>query len=586
MSQGVRGSPRSPVFIGLAAIAMAVPLAVLAGAAGPYDDPKAWSLPLLVAATVVVGLVRSRTLPGREGPADDGPGRVLCWTIAASLGWWFITTAVSIAPGQSLLGVFGRGMGLITIGAAALVFFVVRIECRSARAMWGLIDAALLGSVPVCVLALGQAAGWDPLPGSWDPAVVDLGVRSTLGQHTFLGSYLVVLVPLAAGRLDSALRACRAAESVAGARGVPVAALVTGAVWTAGALGLVELASGWDPGWWLLVPWGIAGAAVWALVGAAARERPGSPIAVALLALLLLMQVAVVVLSRARGALLATLLGLVVAGVAMLAGRRARKMLALSAATAGLVVLGIGLLNVPDSPLAPLARIGVLSRLSHVTDVGRGTPGWFRLRVWKGIASGWRRQLAGEEVVPDTRPVLRSVIGYGPETQLLVLEPFSRPSLGVRRAGGSGWRGQYLVDRAHNALLDQLVTGGLVGAGLWLTLVGSLIAVGVSRVRRASPGEEWSIRWACLAAVMAHIAEGQVGVETVAPLVLFWMAAGLLSTPPWSPPPTPRPDSPSSRRSAWLLAVVAVSLAAVLIAWLGTRWLLASMWYADGVRLQ
>ena len=51
------------------------------------------------------------------------------------------------------------------------------------------------------LLPLPKAIGWDPLPESWDPAVARLTVRSTLGQHIFLGSYLVILIPLAVGRL-------------------------------------------------------------------------------------------------------------------------------------------------------------------------------------------------------------------------------------------------------------------------------------------------------------------------------------------------------------------------------------------------
>jgi len=167
---------------------MAVPLAVLGGAAGPYDDPKSWALPILVAVTALARLVRAPVSPPRESSTEDRAARALRWAILASLGWSLITTVTSIAPGQSVVGSFGRGMGLLTVGSGAVLFFLVHSECRRPEAARALIDAALLGSAPVCLLALGQAIGWDPLPRAWDPAVAALTVRSTFGQHIFLGS--------------------------------------------------------------------------------------------------------------------------------------------------------------------------------------------------------------------------------------------------------------------------------------------------------------------------------------------------------------------------------------------------------------
>ena len=183
---------------------LGVPVAVLGTAAGPYDDPKAWALPILVALTGLAWLIQRRERP--DG-VPDRPGRWLGGIVAAYFLWWIVTTLTSLAPWQSLLGNFGRGLGLLTFGSAILLFPLVRSECRSPRAVRALIDAALLGSAPVCVLALGQALGWDPLPKGWDPAVARLTVRSTFGQHIFLGSYLAALIPIAAARLEWGLRA-------------------------------------------------------------------------------------------------------------------------------------------------------------------------------------------------------------------------------------------------------------------------------------------------------------------------------------------------------------------------------------------
>ena len=185
--------------VGLRAVVLGVPLAVLGSATGPYDDPKAWALPILVALTGLLWVISRRN--GRAGRVTvSAPGtRWVVGVVAAYALWWVVTAAVGLAPVQSIFGNFGRGFGLLTLGSGILLFPLVWSECRSPRAAAALIDAALLGSAPVCVLALAQAAGWDPLPVAWDPAIRSLPVRSTFGQHIFLGSYLVALIPLAAG---------------------------------------------------------------------------------------------------------------------------------------------------------------------------------------------------------------------------------------------------------------------------------------------------------------------------------------------------------------------------------------------------
>ncbi len=192
---------------------LAVPLAVLDGATGPYDDPKAWALPILVAATIVAWLAQTRDARALWPAVPDRRGRALRFIVLGCALWSVVATLTSVAPGLSLFGNFGRGMGLFSTGAAIALFFVVQGVCRTRESVRDLVDAALLGSAPICLLALGQAAGWDPFPRAWDPAVAGLSVRSTFGQHIPLGGYLAILIPLAGARLESSWRAWRAAPA-------------------------------------------------------------------------------------------------------------------------------------------------------------------------------------------------------------------------------------------------------------------------------------------------------------------------------------------------------------------------------------
>lgn len=574
--------PPTLALAGLCSVALGVPLAVLPGAAGPYDDPKAWALPVLVALTALAWVIQRRD--GLSLPAVGPAGRR--WgvpaVVAAYAAWWVITTLASLAPGQSLLGNFGRGLGLLSFGAAILLFPLAWSECRSPRATRAVIDAALLGSVPVCVLALGEAAGWNPLPVGWDPAVASLTVRSTFGQHIFLGSYLVALIPLALARLDWGLREPPREEAESGPEaGRHRRDLVAGAGWVAGAIGLVALASRWDLAWWLLIAWGVLGGGAAALAGSLGGAIP--LLSVPVVGALLAGQLSVVILSQARGAFLGMLAGLSVAGFALLARRRAWKLL--SAAAVALVAVGllVGALNLPDSPVASLRAAPLLGRLSRLAEARPGSPGWFRLQVWQGTLEGWQRQLGGEVLVPGLPPLVRSLVGYGLETQLVTLDRLALPRLGVLLARGDGWRAQYIVDRAHNVVLDHLVTGGLIGVGLWALLIGALLVAGVARARAAASPAEEVVRIGALGVIVAHVVEGQVGIATPMPLALFWVAAALATLPSWSERPGPPPAAPS-RRAWWMAAVVAAGGAAVLVVWLETRWLLGSLAYAHGVR--
>jgi hypothetical protein len=569
-------------------VVLGVPLAVLGRAAGPYDDPKAWALPILVGLIAVAWVVRARHDGAPIPSAPDGRARILGWIVLACLAWWVVTTVTSVAPPQSVLGSFGRGTGLLAVGSAALLFFLVRSDVRTARGVRSLVDLALLGSVPVCVVALGQAAGWNPLPKPWDPAIAPMTVRSTLGSHIFLGSYLVVLIPLAAARLEWACRD----RVEAGAWSSPTSAqwvrTLAAAAWVAGAVALIGLTPSWPALFWALIPWGIVGATAWTLRGDRGETTGDSVLTAALMAGLLVVQVVVVVLSRGRGAFIGMVVGVSVTVLAFLIRRRAWR--TLTASTLGLLALIVFLvlLNVPNSPLGRVGKLPLLSRLSEITNVQRGSPGWVRLQVWKGIADGWSRQIRGEEMIPGVSPRVRSLIGYGPETQLLVLEPLTTPFLGLLPTRGEGWRARYVFDRSHNVLLDHLVTEGLIGAGLWILLIGGLIAVGIARMRQSTTAGETIMRLGALGAVLGHVAEGQVGIATPLVLALFWLAAALLTSPPWDAPPPAESRvvqrAPMGAASVWSTALVVTIVLTALVGWMGTRWLLASVAYADGTR--
>src|SRR5262249_9553251 len=146
-----------------------------------------------------------------------------------------------------------RGFGLLTVLAGLALFPLAQTECRTGEITRSLTDAALLGSAAVCLLGIGQAFGLDGLPGTVDVATRSLRVRATLGQHVFLGGYLVLVLPLAAARFIS----------VDAGQRVAYRTLTLATIWIAGVPLLVWLASA-RPTYWPLLPlWGIVAALAW-----------------------------------------------------------------------------------------------------------------------------------------------------------------------------------------------------------------------------------------------------------------------------------------------------------------------------------
>jgi tetratricopeptide (TPR) repeat protein len=568
-------------------VLLAVPLAYLWEAAGPYDDPKAWALQILAMLTGLAWLATASGTHAREATSSDVPSRVVGVVVLGLLLWTAITTVTSIAPLQSLLGTFGRGIGFVTIASAILLFFVIQAECRSPRAVQSLVDAALVGSVPVCVLALAQAVGWDPLPKPWDPAVASLTVRSTFGSHIFLGSYLVVLIPLTVARLDWAFRQRKESGRWLRPRTVDWVRTVVFSVWVIGSVTLIGLASHWSLLAWTLVPWGIVGAVGWTINSDTPDRVPDTSLTVSLLCAGLAGQVLVVILSQARGAFIAMLFGLSVVSFAFLIRRRAWKTLAAAALGLCVAVVFLALLNLPDSPAAPLRKVLLLSRLGEISDIKRGSPGWVRLQVWNGIIDGWDRHFRGEEIIPGFSPRVRSAIGYGPDTQLLALAPLTTPFLRSLQAHTAAWRAQYAIDRAHNIVLDHLVTEGLVGACWYLVVAATIITVGTRRIRASVVAGEATLRIGALGAILGHLADGQVGIATSMSLALFWMGAALLTGPRWRVMTERSRVKADERRTIprWrTVALVAAGVLTLVLGWASTRSLLASIAYAEATR--
>ncbi|MHB0878817.1 MAG: O-antigen ligase family protein [Anaerolineae bacterium] len=176
--------------------AAAVPLACNPWGSSAFELPKAVLLRLLVLALVVMALRERVSGSGRR--ASDGPasGGLLHWAAAAYLAAIILATVTSWEPRVSLLGSLARQQGLLTQGCYVFLFLLTAAALRRPEQIGRLWRTLVWASAPVVIYGLAQALGVDPLGWRSDGTSP---VVSTLGRSNFVGSYLVLAMPLTAG---------------------------------------------------------------------------------------------------------------------------------------------------------------------------------------------------------------------------------------------------------------------------------------------------------------------------------------------------------------------------------------------------
>lgn len=343
-----------------------------------------------------------------------------------------LVTAFAVNPLLSLFGTAARGQGFLTLLSYPLLFLVVAARLRAPDQSRRLLIALVTTAVPIVLLGLGQAAGWDPIGLVTDARTP---IYATLGRANFVGAYLAMLVPLTLALATTTERGwCRSL--------------------------LIALVSG---------------------------------------------ELAVIVLTLARGAWLAAGTGGVVFALLWLwprLDRRGRRM-----ALIGCVLIGV---------LGVAAGAAMLLRTRAGSAAARRT-------IWVAVCRLIR-----------ARPLL----GYGPDALALVFPRVYPPQL-VYYQGRD-----VFVDRAHNLLLDWAVMQGLVGALALFLVIVSFFTLGLRRlagavrtdrgVSRLSP--RGVLLAACLASVAGNLAGNLVSFDLTATATVTWLLLALVGSPALASP--------------------------------------------------
>lgn len=188
--------------------------------------------------------------------------------------------------------------------------------------------------------------------------------------------------------------------------------------------------------------------------------------------------------------------------------------IALSLAGAAFLVV----FNLSNAPLfVQLREVPYIGRMGRLLEVNEGT-GLVRRLIWSGDEYG------GGAIGLITSDPVRMVIGWGPESMFVAFNPFYPPSLANIEARGAS------PDRSHQALLDELVTKGVLGLASYLFLLASFVALSWRLIAR-SEGWAWQVFFiACLSAVVCTFVEGLTGIPIVSTLMMLWVTMALTVT--------------------------------------------------------
>jgi tetratricopeptide (TPR) repeat protein len=326
---------------------------------------------------------------------------------------YIVSTIFSVTPRVSFWGSYQRLQGTYTTLSYLIVFFVLIANLRRREQVERLVTTIILASLPVSIYGILQKNLIDPVP--WGGNVSNR-IASNMGNSIFVAAYLIMTIPLAAGRVVQSLTAILKDED-----------------------------------------------RLWAQI-----------IRSTLYIFILAVNIIAVVLSGSRGPFLGLLVGLVLLVLLLTIYWRVRWatwLLVIVALIAGIFLV---MLNVPNGPLENLRSAPWVGRFGHIFDTEQRTS-QVRIYIWKGAAElvGLHDPLVKPDGSHDSFNFIRPLIGYGPEGMYVAYNQFYPPELGsVEKRNAS-------PDRSHNETWDSLVTTGIIGLTVYLWIFGSVFYFGL-----------------------------------------------------------------------------------------------------------
>lgn len=222
--------------------AVLIPLWVNFWADQPFELSKALLLRSL--AWLLTGLWLADWVAGNDAPWSSLRRNRLVPPVALLAVVLFLVTVFALNPLLSLFGTATRGQGFLTLLSYLLLFLVVTSRLCALDQSRRLLIALVSAAVPMVLLSLGQAAGWNPLDLVTDARTP---IYATLGRANFVGAYLAMLVPLTLALAVTTGRGWRGSLLIAlmGGELAVIALTLARGAWLAAGTGLVVFGLLW-----------------------------------------------------------------------------------------------------------------------------------------------------------------------------------------------------------------------------------------------------------------------------------------------------------------------------------------------------
>ena len=197
--------------------------------------------------------------------------------------------------------------------------------------------------------------------------------------------------------------------------------------------------------------------------------------------------------------------------------KRATQLFIAECSIVGFIMALLFVFNFSNAPaVVQLREVPYIGRMGKLFDVGAGTTGDVRMKIWFGDEHG-----KGTIGLITSNP-LRTVIGWGPESMFVAYNAFYPPSLANIESRSAS------PDRSHQAFLDELVNKGLLGLFSYLALIITALGYGFNLLKRSSIAPYRYLVIAAMSSIVAHNIEGLTGIPVVASLMLQWISIGVL----------------------------------------------------------
>ncbi len=319
---------------------------------------------------------------------------------------YVISTIFSVAPYASLYGSYQRLEGTYTTFSYLILFGALVANLRRRAQVERAITIAIITSLPISLYGIIQHYKLDPLPWGGDTTT---RVTGNLGNAIFLAAYLIMVAPVALGRVVTSFHA-----------------ILT------------------DPDNSHL-PYNIVRSAIYIFIFA--------------------VNLVAIYFSGSRGPWLGLMAGLFFFVVLLALNWRAHTLTLTALGLAGLLAVFLVVLNIPNGPLEPLRDKPGIGRLGDVFETSTGT-GLVRVLIWDGIVQLVEPHppIQQPDGTPDRWNAIRPLIGYGPEALYVAYNRFYPPDLGHIEARNAS------PDRSHNETWDAIANTGLLGLASYLLL--------------------------------------------------------------------------------------------------------------------